>query len=119
MEPEPSRLSSNGAVIFIISINCRRTIPGGIAARGVIALPDRALEAPEARVPAPAPGPVGNVCRVLLVRPLAGGAVLPAIKGVELRIGRVEGSRGVERGSAGLADEVAERLEKGGLKLLG
>ncbi|KAJ5805566.1 uncharacterized protein N7503_003168 [Penicillium pulvis] len=91
-EPSPGRISCsrtpNGAVIFITPINCRRTIPGGIAARGVTVLPGPAPEAPEAP---PAPGLVGS--------------------GVELRIGGVgDGSRGDELGLAGLAVEVAVRL---------
>lgn len=105
---------ANGAVIFITPTNCRRTIPGGIAARGVTALPGPAPEA------APAPVPVGDVCKVLRVSPMAGCAVLPLIKGVELRIRRVEeGSWGVELGRAGLAVEVIVRLVKSGAELLG
>jgi len=106
----------NGAVIFVTPIICRRTIPGGIAARGVIALPGPAPEALEA---APVPGPVGSVCKVLPVD-LAGGAVLLPMKGVEPRIGRVEeNSRGVELGLAGLAVEVVVRSVRRGPELLG
>lgn len=85
----------NGTVIFMIPNICRRTIPGGIAARGVTKL----LSAPALPVtpllgPVPEPGvdpgaavAVGSVCRVLL--PAVPRAVLvppPGIKGVETRV---------------------------------
>ncbi|KAJ5986229.1 hypothetical protein N7451_010594 [Penicillium sp. IBT 35674x] len=103
--------------MFITPINCRRTIPGGIAARGVTVLPGPAPAAPEAP---PAPGLVDNVCKILPVGPMAGCAVLLPIKGAELRTERVEdASRGVELGLASLAVEVVVRLVKGGPELLG
>lgn len=91
---------ANGAVIFIVPNICRRTIPGGIAARGVTELPPAPALPPAAPlVPAPEPGvdpgaavDVGKVCRVLPPadpEPEPAGVLLPpppGIKGVETRV---------------------------------
>ncbi|KAJ5723940.1 hypothetical protein N7488_001975 [Penicillium malachiteum] len=86
---------ANGAVTFITP-NCRRTIPGGIAARGVTAPPPAGVLAPGGAAVL-----VGMVCKVL--PDSAGVVVLPlGIRGVEVR---VLGTRGVEVGVVWIGDE--------------
>lgn len=96
---------ANGAVTFIAPIICRRTIPGGIAARGVTELP-----------PALAPADPGAV-EVGCVDSVLPAAAVLGIRGVETRvlIARLL-LRGVELGD--MLAELDSALELLGVGLL-